>query len=735
MRKGKVKNKNWDLPKVVFKVFSFFLVCLYIQLVYLSVSDKIYGKNMTEFAASRNTIKQTQKATRGTIYDKNKEVLALNVSSYTLFAYLDEERSKNSSVPLHVKDIEYTAEKLSEVLGKDKEYFVEILEKGKKNNKKQVEFGTAGKGITELVKEKIEELELPGISFIETKKRYYPNGNFASYIIGYAREKEINYKDEHGDRVTKNEITGELGIESQYNDLLNGKDGYLEYQQDRYGYKISGTKEISEKAEDGYNIYLTIDSNIQRFVESAITEATEKYEPELMMITVMDAKNGDILATTQTPSFDPNIRDIKNYENALVSYTYEPGSTMKIYTYMCAIENGVYNGTDTFKSGSYKIGDDKIKDWNNRGWGTITYDKGFEYSSNVGIANILNNGLTKNQLKDCLKKYGFGKITDVELTREQAGVINFNYKIEVATAGFGQGISSTAMQQLQALTILSNDGKMLKPHIVDKIVNPNTNEIYYESKKEETEPLAKQETVSKTKELMYNVVNGTDSWTTGKAYKIEGFDIIGKTGTAEIAENGRYLSDQYIYSFAGMYPKDNPEYIIYGMIKKPKGNTSKGLSDAVKDIINSISKYKATDAIKKEEKKEYKVESYINKNVDSVTKKLEEKNITVLKLGDGDKIIKQYPSKNTKITSKDKIIFLTNSDEIKMPDLTDYSRLEAKIILDLLEIKYKFEGYGYVYEQSIKSGDKIDKDTEITLKLKSRYIESEDGEEDENNEE
>jgi len=233
MRKGKVKNKNWDLPKVVFKVFSFFLVCLYIQLVYLSVSDKIYGKNMTEFAASRNTIKQTQKATRGTIYDKNKEVLALNVSSYTLFAYLDEERSKNSSVPLHVKDIEYTAEKLSEVLGKDKEYFVEILEKGKKNNKKQVEFGTAGKGITELVKEKIEELELPGISFIETKKRYYPNGNFASYIIGYAREKEINYKDEHGDRVTKNEITGELGIESQYNDLLNGKDGYLEYQQDR----------------------------------------------------------------------------------------------------------------------------------------------------------------------------------------------------------------------------------------------------------------------------------------------------------------------------------------------------------------------------------------------------------------------------------------------------------------------------------------------------------------------
>lgn len=728
MIKGKIKNKKWYLPKIVFKFFSFFLFVLYIQLVYLSISKKIYGKNMTEFASSRNTVKQTIKANRGTVYDKNEEILALNVSSYTLFAYLDEGRSKNSSIPLHVKDIDYTAEKLSEVLDKDKEYFKEILENGKKNNKKQVEFGTVGKGITELVKEQIEELELPGISFIETKKRYYPNGDFASYIIGYAREKEVTYKDDQGDKITKSEITGELGIESEYNDILNGKDGYLEYQQDRYGYKISDTKEISKEAQDGYNIYLTIDSNIQRFVESAIKEATEEYEPDLMMITVMDAKNGDILATSQTPSFDPNIRNIKNYENSFVTYTYEPGSTMKIYTYMCAIDNGVYNGNDTFKSGSYKIGDDTIKDWNNTGWGTISYDKGFEYSSNVGIANMLNKNLTKNQLRDCFKKYGFGKTTDVELTREQTGNINFNYKIEVATAGFGQGISSTAIQQLQALTIISNNGKMLKPHIVDKIVNPNTNEIYYESKKEESEQLVKNETINKMKDLMYNVINGTDSGTTGKSYKIEDFDIIGKTGTAQISENGRYLKDEYILSIGLMYPKDNPEYIIYAMIKKPKYNTSKALSDSVKDIILSISKYKATDSIKKEEIKEYKVASYINKDVDNVIKKLEENDISVLKLGNGNKVIKQYPDNNTKITSKDKVILLTNGNDIEMPNLKNYSRSEAKVVLDLLGVKYKIEGYGYVDEQSINEKEKITKDMEITLKLKSKYIETGDDE-------
>lgn len=735
MIKGRIKLKKWKIPKLMFKIFSFFLVALYGQLLYLSLSKKVYGENMSEFAKSRNTVRQTIKANRGTIYDQNGETLALNVSSYTMFAYLDESRSKNSSVLYHVKDIDMTAEKLATVLDKDKDYFKKILENGKEKGKKQVEFGTVGKGITELKKEEIEALELPGIDFTETKKRYYPNGDFASYIIGYAKDKEVNYKDDNGDRVNKIEITGELGIEAEYNDLLKGKDGYSEYQQDRYGYKIAGTKEINEPAENGYDVYLTLDSNIQRFVESATTEAMNKYNPEMMMVTVMDAKTGDILATTSTPSFDPNVRDIKNYENPLVTYTYEPGSTMKIYTYMCAIDNGVYDGEATFDSGKYKVGDDTINDWNKTGWGRITYDKGFEYSSNVGIANIMTKYLNKKQLRECYQKFGFGKPTGIELTREQTGKIEFNYPIEVATAGFGQGISTTAMQQLQALTIIANDGKMVMPHIVDKIVNPNTNKVYYESKTEKSEQLVKKETVDKIKDLMYNVVNGTDSGTTGKSYKIEDFEIIGKTGTAQISERGKYIEDNYILSFAGMYPKDNPEYIIYAMTKKPNVNASITLSDAIKDIIISISKYKNVETVKVEQKKEFTIESYINKDINEVTKTLEENGIEVLKLGTGDKIIKQYPASNTKITSQDRIILLTNSDIVKLPSLIGYSRNESKIILDLLNVKYNFEGYGYVYEQSIPGDTNITKDMEITLKLKSRYDEkkeekSDDGEKD-----
>ncbi len=724
MNKRKVKNKKWKTPNFIFITFSFFFLILYIQLVYLSISKKIYGKNMNEFAASRNTVKQTVKANRGTIYDRDGGILALNVNSYTLIAYLDKNRSKNSSIPLHVEDIDKTAEKLSSVLDYDKDYFKKLLENGKKNKRKQIEFGPAGKGITELVKDEIEALNLPGISFIESTKRYYPNANFASYVIGYAKEKEVTRKDDNGDKVTTNEIVGELGIESEYDEILRGKDGYLEYQQDRYGYKISGTKEINVEAKNGDDIYLTIDSNIQRFVESAISDVSKEYKPEMMMVTVMDAKNGDILATSSTPSFDPNKRDINSYENPLVTYTYEPGSTMKIYTYMCSIDSGNYDGEAKYNSGKYKIGDDTINDWNKVGWGKITYDKGFEYSSNVGVANLISKTLEKKQLKDCLKKYGFGSKTNIELTREQVGLLNFNYPIEVATAGFGQGITTTAIQQLQALTIISNNGKMLKPHIVDKIVDSN-NKIYYKSKKEESEQLVKTSTVDKMKELMYNVVNGTDNGTTGKKYKVEGLDIIGKTGTAQISKNGKYLTgdNSYIFSFAGMYPKDNPQIIIYAMMRQPRYGEGAGMYKVTRDVIISISKYIEVEVKeKKEPKTSYKLTSYINKNTEETVKLLKDNGLDVIVLGDGNKIIKQYPSKNTKVLNGDKVILLTNDKNIKMPSLEGFSQNDAVALFNLIGIKYKIDGYGFVYEQSIKKDTKIEENMEIEIKLKSRNI-------------
>lgn len=715
------RKKFWKTPMTAYTIMIFLTIILYIQFVYLSLSPTIYGKNMDEFAASRNTVKRTLKATRGTIYDSENNILALNVTSYTVIAYL--EKSKVYTKDNYVKDVEATAESLANVLGGDKDTFIKYLSQ----DKYQVELGIKGKGITELKKEEIESLNLSGIDFTEEQKRYYPNGDFASYVIGYAKENQIQEED----GIIK-EIVGELGIEAKYNDLLKGKDGYLEYQQDKYGYKIAGTQEKYEESEDGYDIHLTIDANIQRFIEKEIKEAQEIYTPEWITISVMDAKTGDILGTSSTPSFDPNLRNITNYENPLVSVPFEPGSTMKTFTYMCALENGVYNGDETFMSGSYEIGEDKVNDWNNVGWGEITFDKGFEYSSNVGIANILQNKLTKKQLKECFKKYGFGEKTEIELSREQAGSIKFNYPIEIVTAGFGQGITTTPVQQLQALTMIANDGYMLKPHIVSKIVNPNTGEYYYERKVEQ-EKIVSSETVNKIKKLMYNTIQGTDEGSTGYPYRIEGFDVIGKTGTAQIynSATGTYLvgDNAYIFSFAGMYPYENPEIIIYAAMKKPSVGKSGGLSSTVKDIMKSIAKYK--NMFVEEEQNDnlltYKVKSYLNKKTEIVKKELEENNLDVVIIGNGDRIISQSVLPNNELIYGEKIILLTNSVEYALPNLKGWSRKEILQLFELLGINYTINGYGYVVSQNVGAGTIINKDMIVEINLENKILEESEG--------
>lgn len=724
--KGK-KNKTWNLPIIVFVFFLLCIFFLYIQFAYLSLSRKVYGKDMDKFASNRNTVKKNITATRGTIYDSEENVLAQNVSSYTIIAYTNKKRSEGSIKPLHVVDVEATANALATVLEVEPSYISNILNKGIKNQSYQVEFGTPGKGITELKKEEIEALELSGIDFIEEQKRYYPNGDFASYVIGYAKEKETKSYDDYDKLVTKKEIVGELGIESKYNDLLKGTDGYLEYQQDRYGYKIADTREISVKAENGYNIHLTIDANIQRFLETTVKNIEKDYSPEWVTISVMDAKTGDILGTSSTPSFDPNVKNITNYENPLVSYAFEPGSTMKTYTYMCAIDKGTYNGNDTYASGSYKIGEYTIQNWNKNGWGNINFDKGFEYSSNVGIANIMNRYLTKNDLRECYKKYGFGSLTNVELSREQKGKIKFNYDVEIANAGFGQGITTTPIQQLQALSIIANNGKMLKPHIVKEIDNPNNKTVYYKRKVEKSEQLIKSSTVTKIKDLMDNVIKGTDPGSTGYPYRIDGFNIIGKTGTSEIYNNetGTYLvgDNAYVFSFAGMYPKDDPEIIIYAAMKKPSWGKSNGLSTNVKELMKSIAKYKNmfVEITNKTSLNNYKINSYINKKTDIIKQELENNGIKTLIIGDGDKIIKQSIKKGTSLVTGDFIVLVTNDTVYKMPDLTSYSRSNVNTICKLLNIKCNFEGYGYVESQSTSPNTEINSNSILNVKLKEKY--------------
>ena len=679
---------------------------------------------MDEFALNRNTISGILPASRGKIYDSSGNILAQNVSSYTVIAYLDESRTGNSKTPLHVVDKETTAKKLAEVLGKDEDDLLYLLKTFSEQGKYQVELAH---GITEMNKEIIENLNLAGIDFVENYKRYYPNGDFASYVIGYAKTNENVETDEDGYTKITYEIEGELGIEAKYDNLLRGKDGYLSYQSDRFGYKIPDTKETRIEATDGADIYLTLDSNIQRFLETAVKAVDSEYKPDWMMITVMDAKTGDILGNASTPSFDPNIRDIINYESPLVTYLYEPGSTMKTYTYMCAIEKGTYDGSATYESGSIEVEGTKISDWNSgRGWGTVTYDKGYEYSSNVAITNILQNFINKEDLKQCLTKYGFGSYTNIELPREMSGNIEFNYPVEVAAAGFGQGITTTAIQHLRALSIISNEGRMLSPHIVDKIIDPNTGKTIYESKTEQSEQVVSVSTVNKIRELMYNTVNGTDAGTTGAAYKVDSTVVIGKTGTAQIYDNatGGYLKDYngYIYSFSGMFPASNPQYIVYAAIKRPNVGSSSVLAKQVKSVIENIVKYRnlQDDPNKETDIKKLEIGSYKNKKKDNILKILDNYKINAIVIGDGDYIIDQYPLQGENILSGDKIFIKTNGNNYSMPNIIGWSKKDIQVFCNFINLTCNFNGYGYATSQSINKGTIINNDLKLDVALSDK---------------
>ena len=378
--KKKKRDSNKLMPTRIFlAVVLLFFIAFGLILSYIALSPNVFGTEMQEFAKTRSSYSTILYAKRGTIFDSEGSTLALNVSSYTVIAYLSDKRTTNPEEPNHVVDKEETARLLAPILKMEEGYILDLLSR----NVYQVELGPGGRGITELTKETIQALNLPGIAFVETFKRYYPNGDFASYILGYAKKYEDINKN------GKISIIGELGIEAKYNEELTGIDGYTSYQRDRYGFKIPNTKEDRIEAKQGSDIKLTINSNLQRFVQSASIDIKNNYDPSWGNITIMNAKTGAILASTSIPSFDPNVRDIVNYENSLVSYAFEPGSVMKTFTYMCAIENGKYNGNKLVNTGSLKIGDDEIRDWNRVGWGNISLDKGFEYSSNLAAANMI----------------------------------------------------------------------------------------------------------------------------------------------------------------------------------------------------------------------------------------------------------------------------------------------------------------------------------------------------------
>ncbi|MDY4278692.1 MAG: penicillin-binding protein [Faecalicoccus sp.] len=669
-------------------------------------------------------------AKRGTIYDRNHQVIAQEVDAWTIVAYLDESVVDENGDPDYVKDAEKTAEKLCKVLPDAKESNVEkILEKAMDQGLSQTELGTGTKRLDEETMEKIKDLDLPGIDFIETTNRYYPTTPYSSTMVGFAAYDEDEQK-----------IVGKMGLEQTMNDLLAGEDGHVQYQQTVDGSILPGTTTVYKEAVDGDNVVLTLDSSLQSVVEKAMEETIENNRATSAWAVVMEVETGKILAWASYPTYDQNEhKEIPSYTDAVSSMVYEPGSVMKPFTYATAIDTGTFPYNTMYRAGSFEYGYDAANNKINRvsgvatgyptiydaqgnDYGTLTFEDGLALSSNVGICELLANYMNYDSLGKYLDRFGFFQETGIPYISEQTGTKNIDVPMDYLRTGFGQSSSITVLQLMQAYSAIFNDGVMVRPYVVDSIEDAKTGEVkkQYSTKAKGT-PISK-ETANKVTEMMKHVL---DEGMSGDRFAIDGVSMAAKTGTGEIynVEQGKYDTVNYTSSVMAAAPAEDPKIMVYwGMIgPNYEAYSAKQFQDIMRAALIAYgvsSEIKESDKTQAEEKWEtYTMPNLVNHSVSYAGSKTENWKCQMVYIGGGSTILRQYPQAGSTISSQDRVFLLTDGNVITMLDMTGWTRKDITAFWELTGIQIQTDGYGVVTSQSVEPETPISIDTAISVTM------------------
>lgn len=684
---------------VTMSFLAFFLFIGY-HFVAMAVTGEKKGQDLYQYALNVYLVEEQVQGKRGTIYDRDGVALAEQLTSYTLYANLYDGYGEV------VEDIKDTAQKLSTVIDLTANEIEEILSK----DRKQVEFGNAGRQLTYLEKEKIQQLELKGIKFIENIKRFYPHAVFASHTLGYTKWDE-----------SQRILQGEMGIELYFDKYLQGSNGRIQYLKDKKGYVQPNKEEfVLEEASDGLDMYLTIDSTIQTLLEEAMDTVWEDANPKSLVAIVANPRTGEIMAMGSRSSFDPNIRDIENYNNPIVSDPFEPGSTMKIYTYSAVINEGKYNGSQYFQSGSRLVNGATIRDYN-QSWGTITYNQGFYRSSNTAIIDMLTNSITPDENIEYLKKFGFGSPVGLPLPSENSGTLPTDWDVtQKMTAGFGQGILTTPIQHIQAITAILNDGNLIKPQLIKKVYDPNKEEMVYEVETEVIGNPITAQTAQHVKDLMIGVISAEDG--SGKnAYSLSSYSSGGKTGTAQIAEGGKgYLANEYLYSYIGFAPADDPELVMYVAIDRPTKGGHDQLGTIYRYVMQNGLTYlgaenvPTTDIADMYQKVE--VGQYVNESVEDSVNKINELGLQVVEIGTGSQVFAQSPQAGYEVLAGSKV-FIQSGEVYSLPDFTGWTKDELVQFATLTSLDITYHGEGFVTDQSISPGAEMKSKAALSVTL------------------
>lgn len=738
------KNKTTHMMAGILIIF---FVAIFIVLtgrfIYIQATGEVNNISLEEWAKQKRTSSYTLPAERGKILDKNGMILAYDRPTYRVFAILDDAYSEDPKKPRHVVDIDKTAEALAPILDVEASDIRNSLQAGLDADppRFQVEFGNAGRQLSQKQKEEIEELKLPGIYFDEEAMRFYPNGMFASHIIGFARETE--FEDENGE--IKSEISGVTGMEKQMDELLRGQDGYISYQRDLYNSKLLNPNEVIKEPEDGNDVYLTLDQKIQTLLDEALSTVETSYSPERMTAVVMHAKTGEVLAMSSRPSYNPNNpADVQNWYNDVISTPIEPGSTVKMFTWAAAIEEGVYNGDETYLSGTYNVNEKiiPIRDVNEgKGWGTITFDEGFERSSNVAASKLVWEKLGTEKFLDYLHAFDMDKTTEIDLPGEITGEILYNWPREKLTTSFGQGSTVTPIQMMKAATAIANDGKMVKPYVINKIVDSSTSEVIDQNEPEVVSEPISPETAEQVRGLLQRVVEGKNG--TGRQFRLEDYSIGGKTGTAQIpsADGGGYLKgrENMIFSFLGMAPIEDPEFVMFVSVQQPKLEAGEHGSQPVSFIVKSVMENSLhylnidPDGEDIEEIERVEIPELTGKNPEKIAAQLEEKGFNVTTVGSGKQVTEANVTAGEKILPTKHIILVT--DEPAMPDIMGWSQRQVVELADMLDLQLESFGNGYVVMQSVEPGTSLKEGSYLGIELLPPGEEREEVQEDEEQQE
>lgn len=710
----------------------------------------VKGADYSKMAEEQWTSEVKIDAPRGRILDKNGNELAVSANVYrvdfdlnSLRTYLKRplksipskelDHMKSVGIPIPSGDNGLTTDDIAPVVGKILNMDATEI---KSDLEKKLPSGADAGSVTVVRKiekdmaDKVKELNINGIVVSSDTKRYYPNNNFLSHVLG----------------TTDPDGKGLNGVELQYNSYLTGIPGMKIAEFDKNNGDLPYTEPQYTSPVNGKDVTLTIDETIQSFAEKIAQQAYEEDKAKAVSILVMDPKSGEVLAMVNKPDFDPNNpysgadkfdganlndKTQQMWRNRLVNDTFEPGSIFKVFTTISGLENNVVNpDTQFIDNGSISVGGITVKDaeQENRYQNLLQI---FQNSSNVGYVQ-LGQMIGKEKLCETIDKFGFGKVSGVDLPGEATGIVKPVDKVsdaDLATISFGQTNTVNSVQYMAAFNAIANGGTLIQPHVMKEVTHNDENNVNIvdETFKPKTSTVASPEKTAILRNLLEGVVTGGSA--TGTF--IDGYHIGGKTGTAQKVVDGKYGEGKYISSFVGMAPANDPKVTIMITVDEPGGGNYYAAQVAVpyaKPLFTDIFNYLNSKASNNDEKisKDVVIPEVRNMKTNDAKKALENAGLDCNIDGDGETIVSMTPYPGSLVKEGSKITLYTSGDatynnNVAMPDVRGYTKEDATTLLKSLGITAVFKGNGAVSSQDISVGEVITKGTTVQLTLSSDY--------------